>query len=211
MALGSQACNSSMTGLSSSGSNKRTFAWLWCRFAEYLDELKEDINQESVKKSLASAKQRDPKDSKDRKQQASALASSPAKQDSSIKAGAHTSQPKAGPKSPPEAKEKERKAKARGAKSRGAQRTTQQAKPQGAKLHVSFIPKVHALEVTHAHFPMMRVQCQRLKQRLQNLKAKPRLHLLSPSVQQSHLLLFHLHPLRSPLSCPQPCACALRR
>ena len=71
---------------SATTSRKRTFAWLWCRFGEYLDELKEDVNQESVKKSLTTtAKPSNPKDGSGR---ASALPSSPAKPDPAAKAAA---------------------------------------------------------------------------------------------------------------------------
>ena len=79
-------------------SHRRTFAWLWCRFGEYLDELKEDANQESVKKSLTSPTK--PKDPKDTKGPTAALASSPAKPDPSAKAAAAPPS-KAAPKPPP--------------------------------------------------------------------------------------------------------------
>ena len=79
-------------------SHRRTFAWLWCRFGEYLDELKEDANQESVKKSLTSPTK--PKDPKDTKGPTAALASSRAKPDPSAKAAAAPPS-KAAPKPPP--------------------------------------------------------------------------------------------------------------
>ena len=79
-------------------SQKRSFGWLWNRFGEYLDELKEDTNQESVKKSLTTtAKPSNPKDGSGR---ASALPSSPAKPDPSAKA-AVAPPAKSSPKPPP--------------------------------------------------------------------------------------------------------------
>ena len=79
-------------------SRKRSFGWLWNRFGEYLDELKEDANQESVKKSLTTTtKPNNPKGGSDR---ASALASSLAKPDPAAKA-AGAPPPKSTPKPPP--------------------------------------------------------------------------------------------------------------
>ena len=96
---------------SDANSRKRSFHWLWCRFGEYLDELKEDANQESIKRSLTTnAKPRDPKDPKP---QASALASSPAKTEPGVKA-APAPPPKASPNLPPKKSDPKGKGKGKG-------------------------------------------------------------------------------------------------
>ena len=78
-------------------SQKRICGWLWNRFGEYLDELKEDANQESVKKSLTSPAV---KPKPDAKQPTPALPTSPAVTEPKAKAAAAPPS-KASPKPPP--------------------------------------------------------------------------------------------------------------
>ena len=121
---------------SDANSRKRSFHWLWCRFGEYLDELKEDANQESIKRSLTTnAKQRDPKDSKP---QASALASSPAKTEPRVKA-APAPPPKASPNLPP--KKSGPKGKGKG-KAKGDNAKAKGKGNRDPKLHAFFSDRV---------------------------------------------------------------------
>ena len=195
---------------SDANSRKRSFHWLWCRFGEYLDELKEDVNQESIKRSLTTnAKQRDPKDSK---QQARALASSPAKTEPGVKA-APAPPPKASPNLPPKKSDPKEKGKGKkkgdNAKAKG-KGNTDQGGQGGSKDSKDSMPKAKSKApciffrqgtcnrgdaCPFSHDVIMRNRRQRAKLRLrQTRRPSQRLPQLLPShrfpLQQLNLNLF---------------------
>ena len=59
---------------SAMSSKRRSFGWLWRRFSEYLDELREDANQDSIRKAFSSQKL----SRKEQRQQAAAAAAAKA-------------------------------------------------------------------------------------------------------------------------------------
>ena len=135
-------------------SRKRSFGWLWNRFGEYLDELKEDANQESVKKSLTTTtKPNNPKTGLQRLHHLSRNEILQQRQQghrlrSQRQSHLHqrTQRVKVGI---PKVKAKViTKPKAKMGKVRGVQRIP----IPGAKLHASSSHKALAPEVIHAHF-----------------------------------------------------------